>query len=116
MGPWASWHRSSVKPPRSARRTPPFTGAASGVSRNPGVITGHTLTTDEAKLGSGSQAVTELRVTGETNTDDIVSFASTTPEVDQVLTITGDVTLVHPSRHGRGPQHVVNRFRSTSVE
>ncbi|BBJ47105.1 hypothetical protein SSPO_098230 [Streptomyces antimycoticus] len=56
-----------------------------------GVITGYTITTDQAKLGQGLQAVTELRFTGDTDIHDIVEFASTLPEVDEVLTLTGDV-------------------------
>jgi DNA-binding Lrp family transcriptional regulator len=78
-----------------------------------GVITGYTITTDEARLGLGLQAVTELRFTGDTDIHDIVAFASAMPEVDEVLTLTGDVDAVvrlHVD-NVEDLQKVVNRLR-----
>lgn len=78
-----------------------------------GVITGYTITTDQAKLGSGLEAVTELRFTGDTDIDSIVEFASTLPEVDEVLTIAGEVDAL-VRMHVDNVDHlqrVVNRLR-----
>ena len=82
-----------------------------------GVITGYTITTDQAKLGQGLQAVTELRFTGDTDIHDILEFASTLPEVDEVLTLTGDVdALVRLHVDSVDDlQKVVNRLRRKGV-
>ncbi len=82
-----------------------------------GVITGYTITTDQAKLGQGLQAVTELRFTGDTDIHDILEFASTLPEVDEVLTLTGDVDALvrlHVD-NVEDLQKVVNRLRRKGV-
>ncbi|BBY83153.1 AsnC family transcriptional regulator [Mycolicibacterium pulveris] len=78
-----------------------------------GVITGYTITTDRSKVGTGLQAVTEMRFTGDTDIQQIVEFASTLPEVDEVLTLTGDVdALVRLSVDSVDDlQRVVNRLR-----
>lgn len=78
-----------------------------------GVITGYTVTTDRARTSSGLEAVTELRFTGDTDIRDIVEFATTLPEVDEVLTLTGDVDALvrlHVDNVD-GLQRVVNRLR-----
>jgi DNA-binding Lrp family transcriptional regulator len=82
-----------------------------------GVITGYTITTDQAKLGSGLEAVTELRFTGDTDIQDMVDFASTQPEVEEVLTIAGDVDAI-VRLHVDNVDHlqrVVNRLRRKGV-
>ena len=55
------------------------------------MITGYTISTDYAGAGMGFEAVTELRFAGDTDIDEITSYVSTLPEVDEVLTMTGDV-------------------------
>ncbi|MET0188562.1 MAG: Lrp/AsnC family transcriptional regulator [Pseudonocardia sediminis] len=64
--------------------------------REAGVITGFTVQVDHAKLGWGVEAFTELRYTGRTGVNDIVTTATTVPEVQAVYTIAGDPdALVH---------------------
>jgi Lrp/AsnC family transcriptional regulator, leucine-responsive regulatory protein len=82
-----------------------------------GVITGYTITTNEASLGLGLQAVTELRFTGDTDIRDIVGFSSVMPEVDEVLTLTGDIDALvrlHVADVDE-LQRVVNRLRRKGV-
>ncbi|RZT87782.1 DNA-binding Lrp family transcriptional regulator [Pseudonocardia sediminis] len=64
--------------------------------REAGVITGFTVQVDHVKLGWGVEAFTELRYTGRTGVNDIVTTATTVPEVQAVYTIAGDPdALVH---------------------
>lgn len=56
-----------------------------------GVIQGYTISTDMGRVGAGLEAVTELRFAGDTDIDEITSYVSTLPEVEEVLTMTGDV-------------------------
>jgi DNA-binding Lrp family transcriptional regulator len=54
------------------------------------VITGFSAQIDQAKLGWGIEAFTEMRYTGSTGVADIVRTAATLPEVQAVFTIAGD--------------------------
>ncbi|MCW0213237.1 MAG: Lrp/AsnC family transcriptional regulator [Pseudonocardia sp.] len=58
--------------------------------RETGVITGFTARLDEAKLGWGIEAFTELRYRGTTGIEEIVETTSSIPEVRSVHAIAGD--------------------------
>lgn len=55
-----------------------------------GVIDGYTVRVDQSKVGSGLEAVVELKVAGDMELEAILQFASEIPEVNEVLTIAGD--------------------------
>jgi Lrp/AsnC family leucine-responsive transcriptional regulator len=55
-----------------------------------GVIDGYTVRVDQSKVGSGLEAVVELKVVGDMELEAILEFASGIPEVNEVLTIAGD--------------------------
>jgi Lrp/AsnC family leucine-responsive transcriptional regulator len=64
--------------------------------RADGVITGFTVRIDQAKLGWGVEAFTELRFGGRTRVADIIGTARGLAEVQAVYTIAGDPdALVH---------------------
>ena len=81
--------------------------------REAGVITGFTVQVDHAALGWGVEAFTELRYTGRTGVTDIVTTATTVPEVQAVYTIAGDPdALVHVrARDLRHLQSVIDTLR-----
>jgi DNA-binding Lrp family transcriptional regulator len=55
-----------------------------------GVITGYTVVLDHAKLGASIEAFTEIRLTGESDVDEIVNEIVKLPEVREVFTTAGD--------------------------
>jgi DNA-binding Lrp family transcriptional regulator len=64
--------------------------------RADGVITGFTVRIDQAKLGWGVEAFTELRFGGRARVADIIGTAQGLAEVQAVYTIAGDPdALVH---------------------
>jgi DNA-binding Lrp family transcriptional regulator len=64
--------------------------------RADGVITGFTVRIDQAKLGWGVEAFTELRFGGRARVADIIGTARGLAEVQAVYTIAGDPdALVH---------------------
>ncbi|GAA4844888.1 Lrp/AsnC family transcriptional regulator [Actinomycetospora corticicola] len=81
--------------------------------REIGVITGFTVQVDAARLGWAVEAFTEVRYAGSTPVGDIVSTASTVPEVQAVYTIAGDPdALVQVrARDLADLQRVIDRLR-----
>jgi Lrp/AsnC family leucine-responsive transcriptional regulator len=80
-----------------------------------GVILGYSAVFDRAKMGPALDAITELRFAGDTDVDHIVSFASTLPEIDEVLTLAGDPDALVRIRvdNVEHLQRVVNQLRSS---
>ena len=79
-----------------------------------GVIAGYTIKINHAAIAAGLEAVTELRVAGDLDLEQIKVLAMELPEVVEVLTITGDLDALVRVRVD-GVQHlqsVVNRLRS----
>jgi Lrp/AsnC family leucine-responsive transcriptional regulator len=79
-----------------------------------GVIAGYTVRTNPARLGTGLEAVTELRFVGDLGLELIVEFASKLPEVQEVLTIAGDPDALVRIRADsiEHLQRVVSRLRA----
>jgi Lrp/AsnC family leucine-responsive transcriptional regulator len=79
-----------------------------------GVITGYTARINYGRLGTGIEAVTELRFAGDLDLAQIMEFAAQIPEVEEVLTIAGDPDAIVRIRVD-GVDHlqrVVNRLRT----
>ncbi len=55
-----------------------------------GVITGYTAIVDRSRVGRSLEAYIELRFAGDTDVDEIVAAARSTPEVEEISTIAGD--------------------------
>jgi DNA-binding Lrp family transcriptional regulator len=55
-----------------------------------GVIRGYTVLLDQSRIGPSIDAFTELRLTGDTDIDEIVQTITSLPEVREVFTIAGD--------------------------
>jgi Lrp/AsnC family leucine-responsive transcriptional regulator len=79
-----------------------------------GVIAGYTVRINHARIGTGLEAVTELRFVGNLDLKLIVDFASKLPEVQEVLTIAGDPDALVRIRvdNTEHLQRVVNRLRA----
>jgi DNA-binding Lrp family transcriptional regulator len=78
-----------------------------------GVIAGYTVRIDHSKLGPSLEAFTELRFTGNTDVEDILSTITRVPEVREVYTIAGDPDALVRIRvkDVRHLQRVVNELR-----
>ena len=79
-----------------------------------GVIAGYSARINYGRIGTGVEAVTELRFTGNLDLAHIVEFAAEIPEVQEVLTLAGDPdALVRIRVDGiEQLQSVVNRLRT----
>jgi Lrp/AsnC family transcriptional regulator, leucine-responsive regulatory protein len=79
-----------------------------------GVITGYTARINYGRIGTGIEAVTELRFAGDLDLEQIMQFAAKIPEVHEVLTVAGDPDAIVRIRVD-GIDHlqkVVNRLRT----
>lgn len=55
-----------------------------------GVITGYTVQLDPSRFGPNIEAFVELRVAGDSDSDEILAEVKAIPEADEVCTIAGD--------------------------
>jgi Lrp/AsnC family transcriptional regulator, leucine-responsive regulatory protein len=79
-----------------------------------GVIAGYTARINYGRIGSGIEAVTELRFAGDLDLAQIVQLAADIPEVHEVLTVAGDPDAVVRIRveNMEDLQRVINRLRT----
>jgi len=80
-----------------------------------GVITGYTVTVDQALIGPSIDAFTELRFAGDADIDEILAAVEEIPEIREVFTMAGDPDAllrirVDDVEHLKA---VVNRLRRT---
>ncbi len=80
-----------------------------------GVITGYTVTVDQALIGPSIDAFTELRLAGDADIDEILASIQQIPEIREVFTMAGDPDAllrirVDDVEHLKA---VVNRLRRT---
>lgn len=79
-----------------------------------GVIVGYTARINYGSIGTGIEAVTELRFAGDLDLAQIMQFVAKIPEVHEVLTVAGDPDAIVRIRVD-GIDHlqkVVNRLRT----